>query len=253
MIERIRTTKFWPIWLLLLPLVLLLIAVACGDDDGGGTGTQGNLFADPSFEGDFDASCRTDSLDCWFSLKAPNFTISDAKANSGSSSALLEMREGAGSDLTKVFYLVQEVSATEFPEVISGSYFVENWVPGTEKQYLQFVVIVFGGGENLPVCPGGGTCPNYQIRYLLAGIDEEPFEIANAKFVFLETEDPVQGEWVHFERNLEQDFIDLWGGTPNGADKIRVLFEVRYDAKDAAEGPIEADVYYDDLYMGSAR
>ena len=252
MTERRFASRFSLVPLLLLPLVVLLIAIACGGDNGGGADTQGNLFNDASFEGDFDASCRSDSLNCWFSLKAPNFTVSQAQANSGSNSAMLEMREGVGSDLTKVFYLVQEVNPTEFPEVISGSYFVENWAPGTEKQYLQFVVIVFGGGQNLPACPGGGTCPNYQIRYLLAGIDKEPFEIANAKFVFLETEDPVQGEWVHFERNLRQDFIDLWGDIPFGADKIRVLFEVRYDAKDADEGPIEADVYYDDLFLGPA-
>jgi hypothetical protein len=29
-----------------------------------------------------------------------------------------------------------------------------------------------------------------------------------------------------------------------------MLFEVRYDNKQPQDGPMEADVYYDDLYMG---
>ena len=52
---------------------------------------------------------------------------------------------------------------------------------------------------------------------------------------------------------MRQDFIDLWGGVPKDFTKIRVLFEVRCDGKTPAEGPLEADVYYDDLYMGPPR
>jgi hypothetical protein len=225
-----------------------------GDDGGGGSDIDANNeFDNGGFEDDLKNPCVADTLDCWFYLRPPGFNISDVRARSDDHSALLMMRDTAQSEETKIYYLVQEVDPQTMPEVISGEYFVENWVKGTELQYLQFVVIAFGGGENLPECPGGGACPNYQIRYLLAGIDREPFSIGNAKFVFLTEEDPVQGEWVHFERNLRQDFIDLWGGVPNGFTKLRVLFEVRYDAKQATEGPLEADVYYDDLYMGPAR
>ena len=44
----------------------------------------------------------------------------------------------------------------------------------------------------------------------------------------------------------------MWGAVPEGFDKMRVLFEVRYDEKQAGATPAEADVYYDDLYMGPA-
>jgi hypothetical protein len=149
---------------------------------------------------------------------------------------------------------VQEVAPSEFPELISGYYRVENWLRGTPKQYLQFVVILFAP-TNLTKDKEGAalTAPfsNYQIRYPLAGISEEPFLIANAFFKFLGTEDPRQGEWVYFESNIKQDFQELWGAVPEGYSKIRVLFEVRFDDKEAGS-PAEADVYYDDLYMGPA-
>jgi len=38
---------------------------------------------------------------------------------------------------------------------------------------------------------------------------------------------------------------------PEGFSKIRVLFEVRFDDKEAG-APAAAEVYYDDLYMGPA-
>ena len=146
----------------------------------------------------------------------------------------------------KVFYLVQEVMATEFPELISGYYRVENWTKGTPKQYLQFVVIAFD------VANLTAGYPNYQMRYPLAGISEEPFTIANAFFVFLSKEEPRTGEWVYFERNIKEDFEQFWGAAPEGFSKLRVLFEVRYDEKQAGPTPVEADVYYDNLYMGPA-
>jgi hypothetical protein len=89
------------------------------------------------------------------------------------------------------------------------------------------------------------------MRYPLAGISEEPFVIDNAFFVFIGKEEPRTGEWVYFERNIRQDFEELWEAAPEGFSKLRVLFEVRYDEKQAGAAA-EADVYYDDLYMGPA-
>lgn len=198
---------------------------------------EANLFPNPGFEEDADP---------WYSLKPPDFIVSDEFAHSGSASALLRMDEPPEAADTKIFYLVQELAPAELPEVISGYYRVENWNKGTPIQYLQFVVIA-PGATNL-----AGGFPNYQIRYLLAGLDEPPFEIANAFFVFVTEKDPVTGEWVRFERNLREDFEQLWGAVPQGFDCLRVLFEVRYDDKVAGDGAAVADVYYDDLYIGPA-
>ena len=214
-----------------------LVVAAC-NGSGSPAATGGNLFPNGDFES---------GRDPWYSLKPPDFILSTDVAHSGEGSAHLQMREGTETEGAKVFYLVQEIQPPEFPEVISGYYRVENWKKGTPKQYAQFVVIVFGA-QNTP-----GDFPNHQIRYLLAGIDSPPFAISNAKFVFVGKEEPVEGEWVRFERNVRDDFIELWGAAPVGFEKIRVLFEVRYDDKKVGEGPAEADVYYDDLYMGPAQ
>ena len=218
----------------LLAFTLITAACAAGREPE----PAGNLLGNPGFE---------DGADPWFSLKPPNFTVSIKDvAHSGSASALLRMRAQPEDEGTKVFYLVQEVNPGEFLELISGYYRVDHWVRGTKKQYLQFVVIVFGADDLSP------PFLNHQIRYLLAGIENEPFAIGNARFVLLGKEDPAPGQWVSFRRNLRQDFQQLWGAVPERFENIRLLFEVRYDDKAAGEGPIEADVYYDDLYMGRA-
>lgn len=202
-----------------------------------------NVLAIADFEECSDASPAPCAP--WFALKAPNFELSDV-AHSGDKSAQLRMRESPEAAGAKVFYLVQEVAPTEFPEVLSGFYKVENWIRGTQKQYLQFVVIAVRA-DNAPE-----NFSNHQIRYILSGISEPPFEIANAKFVFLSKEDPPIGEWVPFKVNVKQDFIDLWGAAPEGSEFIRLLYEVRYDDKFPGSGAAEADVFYDDLYFGPA-
>lgn len=198
--------------------------------------SEGNVFQNPGFE---------DGREHWTSIKPPDFVLSDEVFHTGQTSALLELRAEPGIEGTKVFYLVQEVAPEEFPEIISGNYRVTKWVRGTRLQYLQFAVIAFEA-NNLP-----GGYPNHQIRYILAGLDEEPFSIANAHFVFLNRDDPTLDEWVPFQVNVKDDFLNLWGDVPE-YEKIRVLFEVRYDDKVEGEGPAEADVYYDDLYFGPA-
>ena len=140
----------------------------------------------------------------------------------------------------EVLGAVQSLKPSSFPEFLSGFYRVENWKRGTDIQYLQFVVIAI-----LPNNAG-----NIQIRYLLAGTATEPFEIGNAKFVFLSKEEPRVGEWVYFERNIADDFQQLWGQAPEKMQELRVFFETRYDSPTAIQPDIGGDVYYDDLYVG---
>jgi hypothetical protein len=104
------------------------------------------------------------------------------------------------------------------------------------------------GAENRPL----PDVSNHQIRYPLAGIEDDPFGIRNAKFVYIRTGEPTMDEWAYFQRNIKQDFIEQWGAVPEDFSSIRFFFEVRYDNKQAVN-PTEAKVYYDDLYLGSAR
>ena len=196
--------------------------------------------------------------DPWCVLQSPKFEVSQDYAHSGEASALLSMRVPAETvSAHETHYLAQEVVPKEFPELVSGYYRVENWSKGTPKQYLEFVIIVCRDGPEGKCTQGapnvsGGYGYNQQVRYVLAGISEDPFAIGNAHFVYISKEEPPSGEWVYFERNIKDDFRQLWGVLPEGHDYIRVLFEVRFDDKEAGRAPAEADVYFDDLYMGSA-
>lgn len=210
---------------------------------------SGNVLAHPGFE-----DCPApDSTPCgeWFALKPPDFQVTSDQAHSGNNSAYLMMRQPAEAEDVAINYLVQEVNPSEFPEVLSGFYRIDNWKRGAEKQYLQFVIIVWGA-ENAPTSSNGTPFGNHQIRYILTGIDEDPFQISNAQFVYIHEKEPVQGEWVPFEVNVKQDFEELWGAVPTGYERIRLLYEVRYDDKVPGD-PAEADVYYDDLYFGPAE
>lgn len=211
-------------------------ATACNKGGGG----SGNQLLNPGFE---------EGAEPWTSLDPESkFELTQAQANSGTSSALLRMDVPVEAEGSRVYYLVQEVTPDEFPEVVRGFYRVENWQRGTAKQYLQFVVIALGADNN----PLLGQVDNYQLRYLLAGIDREPFRIGNAQFIYISQEEPVQNQWVSFEADVKNDFQRYWGAVPDGYDKLRILFEVRYDDKVSGDGAPRADVFYDDLYFGSA-
>jgi hypothetical protein len=201
--------------------------------------TSFNLLANGGFE---------EGAEPWITLASESgFELSSAQARSGVNSALLLMRdpaEATGTEGAKVYYLVQEITPDRMPEVICGYYRVEKWMKGSRHQYLQAVAIAFAP-SNFP-----NTYPNYQIRYLLAGADSPPFNIDNGRFVFVTREEPATGAWVPFELHVKEDFEQLWGAAPEGFEKLRLLFEVRWDNKVAGEGPAEADVYYDDLYTG---
>jgi hypothetical protein len=239
-------------------VVLGLAAAACGggDDDDVATGTPtgsafftptatpglpnppGNLLRNPGFE---------EGTEPWISLDPESsFELSPDAAFTGATSAVLHMDDGTDVTGTKVYYLVQELAPTSFPEVLKGAYRVTNWNKGTAKQYIQVVVIAIGADNN-PT-----EAENFQIRYILAGVDDAPLNIGNAKYVFFSHDEPILNGWLAFETNVMQDFDSVWGVVPHGYEKIRVLFEVRFDDKGEGDHST-ADVFYDDLYLGSAE
>jgi uncharacterized membrane protein (UPF0127 family) len=206
--------------------------------------TVGNSLANGGFEEGAAPWCSLDS-----SAWGTPFFVSDARAFSGQQSALLKLKSDDGGD-ARVYGVVQEVAMDEFPEMLSAEYFVDSWEQGTPNQYLQAVVIVWDA-DNVPAEVAG--VGNHQIRYILAGVDTQPTSISNARYVMVSEEQPRVGEWVRFERNVRQDFLDLWGSVPEGYDRLRVFFEVRWDDRMPDDGPSSADVYYDDLYFGSSE
>ena len=133
----------------------------------------------------------------------------------------------------------------DIPECIDGYYYVENWQTGDWKQYLQLVVI------DLSHSLGEGRGQS-QLRYIVSGSKEPPLEISNAQYLFVEKERravPPQGQWTYFSVNPRRDFLENWHYVPPKGNKLRVLFEARFD-KHTATQPARGDVYYDQLYFG---
>jgi len=217
---------------LLLVMVSVFLLAGCGSG-------RANLLVNPGFEKGNDPWHTMDSPS-W----SPSFDVTDRIAHSGGKSLHLALLPPGAAALNRVFGVVQDLSLNELPEFVSGYYRVENWQKGTEFQYLQFVVIVF------TTDPQTGETANTQIRYLLAGAASEPFEIGNAKFVLVTKEEPATGQWVHFGRNIREDFQEKWGSVPANITSLRLFFEARFDSPTEIQPQMAGDVYYDDLYAG---
>jgi hypothetical protein len=215
-----------------------------------------NLFAN----GDFEAGRPP-----WHDRRAPSrrfwhgFDLRTDAAAHGRASALLHLAadESTPKEALSIVGVVQEVrvpysydaetkqEVQELPEIIAGQYRVETWSKRTPKQYIQFVVILWGSDQ-------GSDVTNIQIRYLLAGAPAPPLNLMNAKYIVLDPAEPRVGSWISFARSLRKDWLEQWGSLPHHFEFLRILFEVRYDeAPDLPAGPL-GDVSFDDLYLGPA-
>jgi len=188
----------------------------------------------------------------WYFPDRPTWGGFTAQAGPGRGqdrAARLELRvdaDHAPPYRTHIRGIIQDLHTPVVPSRVGGTYYVERWQRGAVDQYLQFVVICAAAEMSF------GPVANRQIRYLLAGIEHPPFDISNAHFVYLTRVEPVVGQWVSFERDLRQDFLEQWGSVPERVQSVRVLFEVRYDNMDLARpSPLHAVVYFDDLYLGT--
>lgn len=223
--------------LILCLFVGAALVAACG---GGESVDENNLVTNPGFE---------DGATDWKALLGP-VNISNDQSSSGSSSVLLEMRETSESPNSHAIGAFQTIVTGDVPERLSFEYRVGHWLRATERQYVEVVVIVVASGAGMPECPGGGPCPNIQLRYVLGGVTRDPDNIANARYLILGDAEPVIDEWSSFESNLRLDIAEAWGALPDQVTEIRLQFEVRYDERDQDEAPLEADFYIDDVYLG---
>jgi hypothetical protein len=226
---------------LALITILVLSAAACGGDDGGDPSDPDNVLTNSGFE---------DGAGGWNALTGPA-TVSNAQAKSGDSSLLVELNVDEDSPARGAEIAYQELVLDEVPEFISFDYYVDNWVRGTEKQYIEALAIVTGGGPLMPVCPPENEpCPNIQMRYVLGGVNSVPASVLNARWRFVGDEEPATGEWLHFEANLRNEMTEDWGTLPNEIDSFRLQFEVRYDDRNPDELDGTAQVYWDNVYLG---
>ena len=228
--------KVYPVKIILAIVISTMVMAAIyyeTSDVNKPAGGSQNLFTDPGFENTPSGWTYLSWSEFWVP-----YQIDRGVVHGGEKSALLRLRAYSYSRNTTVCGATQDLSPEEFPTTISGYYRVQNWTRGATHQYLQCAVMVFGvPGNTIPV----------QIRYLIAGTSEIPFELENAKFIFITQADPVTDVWSLFHRNLHQDFTDAWDFVPTEFTYIRIAFEMRYD--DVPYGTTMADVYWDDMSL----
>ena len=235
---------------------LLLAALGCGGLFGAGPvappGFHGNLLENPGFE--------AGEAGWTYPLDSPywgKFEVVESPVHGGRRAAHLRLRAGPEdrSNATWILGVMQEPSPERFPDVLGGHYRVETWEKGADVTdlYLQAVAIVWTRDSGRVVDPQNPAANqgllNYQLRFYLAGISEPPFLLSNAKVSFVAKGGPELGRWTYFEIPLRQEFERQWGSVPVGYDRIRVLFEARWDNRPPGSR-IEADVYFDDLFLG---
>lgn len=224
-----------------LTLVTLLAVLGC---DAAPVRTPApNLLADPGFE---------DGGGAWRLGSTPlAFEIADTPVRSGLRAARLRLDHTARplGRPVRVIGASQDLTPERLPERVGGFYRVERWEnesPDTAL-YLQLVVTVWRD-QRTPALAGTGDVPNRQLRYFLAGVASPPYEIANARQTVVSGAPPATGVWVPFELPVREDFERLWGEAPRELAKVGVLFEARWDHREP-EAVVDADVYYDDLYV----
>lgn len=226
-------------------LALALSATSCAEQ------ASENLLENPSFEAGREPWTRMGGT-AWGA-----FEVVDSPVRSGKASAYLPVRweSGAPGQPVKVFGVVQEPKPETFPETLSGWYRVGDWWSESKvtKLYVQVVVIVWDDPKTTELVGvrGGAAIKNYQLRYYMAGVDQPPFLLANAKYKFVGKGPPQRERWVRFELPLRADFQELWGHVPSEYSSLRVLFEARWDDKPEGAG-VRADVWYDDLSLEPA-
>lgn len=229
----------------------------------------GNLLVNPSFEVEVGAQKQPVDphvIGEWWSFAGPekpywrHFEVSDEMAAEGERSARLTLDSKGWEGPTLIVGATQNVVTDAMPDELSGAVRVDEWARGAVNQYVQIVVIVWNVSGNYPPA---GQFKNYQIAYTFAGIESPPFVINNRRFLFPRGErvalqgedgDPVEGEWVRFDLDPRADFKAQWGVDPSDFEYVRVLYEVRYDGRNAkGSDPAYAEVHWDDLYFGARR
>lgn len=200
---------------------------------------------DPIVNGSFEAGRAP-----WFSMDNPywgTFAIVSAPHRSGEHSLLLRLRGHDDAVITFVQGAVQDLRGDALPEHLRGYYRVEGWRRGGQNQYVQALVSVTGA-DNLP----DPTVPK-QIAWVLTGVLDPVWELPNRAFRIVGPAEPREGEWIPFDLEVRQAFLDHYGVVPTGFEELRLYLEVRFENRDPAIHPLAAaDVYFDDLSAGDA-
>lgn len=186
-----------------------------------------NLINNPGFEGGQPPWAPTEGSE-------QLFAVSPSAHRSGSHGLSLQLG-GLGAAAK------QPVLAMAVPEYVSGYYRVNRWAPGDAQAYLEFEVAA--------VTAAGGV-EEASVRFIIAGLAEEPPDAGTAGVVFLSRDGPKTGEWTYFGYPVAQAFRDELGGVPAAWDRIDITVHVGYVIGPSGRAP-SGEAYFDDFYMGA--
>jgi hypothetical protein len=202
-----------------------------------------NALANPSFD---------EGREPWYDMRRPEvpawgtFEISDADAFDGRHAVRLALDSEDFPGGTGIAGAVQEVPLPDLPRLLRGHYRIDHWARGTPHQYVQ-VVVMSMHPLNFPEWRAASV----QLAFVLTGVAEPPFEIANRRFEFLGPAEPQLGRWIPFEIDLHEAFQRHWTYLPRDGSAVRVFLEARFDGFGERGGRrARADVRFDALYLG---
>lgn len=206
--------------------------------------SPGNLLENASFE---------EGREPWFNLARrdgnevwADFELSDEHARTGETSVSMRVRSKGYEASARVYGAVQSLGDVPFPSHIAGWYRIEEWKRGTQFQTVQVVVSIvgpqgFGYDPEVPI----------QLAYVLDGAEEPPYVMHNRKFLLRGKTRVPRKRWKRFQLDFAADFQEAWGEPPKGWERIDVFFEGRFDNRTWKDRDVVADVYFDDLYVGT--
>ncbi|HSA59425.1 MAG TPA: hypothetical protein VLJ37_07035 [bacterium] len=197
-----------------------------------------NLVLNPSFEDDT----------AWTSRQHPGwhrFELTPKRPHSGRRCAQTVLEKHPVTEGAQIWGALQEFKVSKLPRKIGVWYRIENWKQATGKQYVQVVVMIHDKRlEKLT------TQPQMQVRYILAGLSEPPYpNPVNGRYLMAGPKKPRQGRWVHFERNLVDDFVKAWGWYPENFQRMEIFLEARYDEPVPEGIKVTGEVYWDDAIL----
>ena len=171
-----------------------------------------------------------------------SFIPTTEQAHSGTQSALTQLHPGPVMFRAQIWGAVQEFRLAKLPHKLSLWFRIEDWRQAVAKQYVQVVIMVHD-----PRIQRLASQPQMQLRYILAGLTEAPYQPVNGRYVMAGPALPEQGKWIHFRADVVQDFIKAWGWFPENFEKMEIFLEVRYDEPLPENSVVSGKVFWDDL------
>lgn len=186
----------------------------------------------------------------WYALKNiqwGGYEIAEEKKADGSMNHFAKVSAKVASPTmgVKVFGAVQEIDLSQgLPEHWEFDMRVAKEKVLCDKQYAQAVAIFWQPKDGASANENPEN--NVQLRCILHGVKEQPYQMSNAKFHMNPSFEEREG-WRRYALPLEKWFKEAYPGRDFSKGRIRLLMEARYDTMPhtATAGDVALEADYD--------